>query len=258
MAVIGWILVGVLVVILALGLISKLVGHFFDALNQFFRTVTFGIMDLVGRKSKASRLHIPDAGEIKSIRKDADRATLESYNPPIPYQPPAKIEYFVSAIDARRRQIFTNLDRPEIDINEIKYLLIRSNESLLDWLVTLVKEPIRPYPSEPPKRVKPVDPPPDWSQWPFEPLDHDFKLPHYEGWLSFLNYFVDKAHAKDLAKWKKYLSDRTDLEVAMRNRNDIVSSLHARALKINAEAGDQQEKNMRMKWFVMRSMQIIS
>lgn len=190
---------------------------------------------LLGRKGLDRLASIPDGlGELDNPlpKVDKDKQHLMAYNPVMHSSQPSRVSRFrgVAASLHDTEHEFT----PEIDINQIRNVLVPSEDLPYEWIwaTTIdvgypVPAPVAPHPVAPP--------PPSWTMWPSDFAEPQLDLPLYGGRWSSLNLFVIAAYRKEIEK----------VEWAQRRRSELIALSKQRNSEMLELAGQAKEKYRR-------------
>lgn len=196
---------------------------------------------LLGRRGLDRLASIPDGlGELDSPlpKIDADKPSLMAYKPVMHSSQPPRVFRFrgVAASLHDTEHKFT----PEIDINQIRNVLVPSEDLPYEWIwaTTIdvgypVPAPVAPHPVAPP--------PPSWTMWCNEFAEPKLDLPLYSGRWSSLNPFVIAAYRQEIEKLKWAQRRRSELIDLSNQRNSEMLDLAAQAKEKYRRAIETQQ-----------------
>ncbi len=201
MSILIWLTIGCIAVALLFGAVTWSLSFFAATLNAAANSgnaLSKRFFELLGRQDLANfypepadLLHL----EAKLTKEDSDKNALKNYLPVIYSPEPLETATYRRELPKLFSRT-TTAPTAVVNIDDVSTLTKLSDVPAHEMLHVVYREAAPKFPLSAPPPPNPVPPPPSWMPWTCNLVDYKISIPYYSGFLSPLNYFVDRSYKK--------------------------------------------------------------
>ena len=246
MQIIVWLAIGCVVLGLLFGGVIWLLKFFADGLNAAAnsgKALVKRFLDMLGKQELA--YFYPEPADLfhleaKLSKEDQDKNALKRYLPVIYSPEPLKAAIYREELP----KLFwrtTTVPTTVVNIDDVRTLTKLSDVPAYEMLNVVYEEAAPKFPLPAASPPNPVPPPPSWAPWTCNLVDYKISIPYYYGFLSPLNYFVDRSFKRAVEQVNSLSARQSNAMQGATERNTELIKLYEAAAVTYEGAKRKQE-----------------